>query len=419
MALTSTLYDKLLKDWYAPGRLQSMLFKQFPLLEKIRKEKAAGRQYVQPVLNGANVRRSASYSFVQNSITEVAPAVAFSVPYQSDYATVAINGNTWRQSESDVGSFISAFKLVNDQAIAALRKSLALKLYRNGTGSVATMARSATTATTQDLRNRTDSFNFEIGDIVAFSLTDGGYTYTGLPASTTGAVIVGITDDGTTASLVFSTALNSAVTDVTNATDLFAYLNSGDAQNFANTGVVCMGLLGYSPAATTSLTVSFYGVTRSTDPRRLRGGFVDNTTSAPADEQLQQGIVQLMALGGMPDAIFMNPQDVLNLQKIAGSKITRSQGGTATIGFKSVNFETPSGDITVYSDPACPGGTAFVVEMDGMKLVSMGEPIGVRKQGDATMVRTSTTADAWLIDWVGYTNLVLERPGQTLCTVKL
>jgi hypothetical protein len=417
MALTSTLYDKLLKDWYAPGRLQSMLFKQFPLLEKIRKEKAAGRQYVQPVLNGANVRRSASYSFVQNSITEVAPAVAFAVPYQADYATVAINGNTWRQSESDVGSFIAAFKLVNDQAIAALRKSLALKLYRNGTGSVAQLGGSATTATVQALTNRADGFNFEIGDICAFSLTDGGFTYTGLPASTTGAVIAGIQDDGTTCSLVFTGQLNSSVTDVTSSA--YIYLNSGDAQNNASTGVVCMGLLGYSPASTASLTVSFYGVTRSTDPRRLRGQFVANTTSAPIDEQLQQGITQLIALGGMPDAIFMNPQDVLNLQKVAGSKVTRSQGGTATIGFKAVTFATASGDITVYSDPACPQGVAFVLEMDGIKLVSMGEPIGVRKQGDSTMVRTATSTDAWLIDWVGYTNLVCERPGQTIATVQL
>jgi len=417
MALTSTLYDKLLKDWYAPGRLQSMLFKQFPLLEKIKKEKAAGRQYVQPVLNGANVRRSASYAFVQNSITEVAPAVAFSVPFQADYCTVAINGNTWRQSESDIGSFIAAFKLVNDQAIAAMRKSLALKLYRNGTGSVAQLGGSATTATTQALLLRTDAFNFEIGDICAFSLTDGGYTYTGLPASTTGAVIAGITDDGTTASLVFTGQLNSSVTDVTSSA--FVYLNSGDAQNAANTGVVCMGLLGYSPASTVSLTVSFYGVTRSTDPRRLRGQFVDNTTSAPIDEQIQQGIMQLQALGGMPDAVFMNPADVLNLSKVAGAKVTRPQGGTATIGFKSVIFETMMGDIMVYSDPACPGGIAFVLEMDGIKLISLGEPIGVRKQGDATTVRTATTTDAWLVDWVGYCNLVAERPGQTIATVKL
>ncbi len=417
MALTSALYDKLLKDWYAPGRLQSMLFKQFPLLEKIRKEKAAGRQYVQPVLNGANVRRSASYGFVQNSITEVAPAVAFSVPYQPDYATVGINGNTWRQSDSDVGAFISAFKLVNDQAIAALRKSLALKLYRNGTGSVAQLGGSATTATVQALTNRADGFNFEIGDICAFSLTDGGFTYTGLPASTTGAVIAGIQDDGTTCSLVFTTALNSAVTDVTNAA--FVYLNSGDAQNNASTAVCVQGLLAYSPASTVSLTVSFNGVTRSADPRRLRGQFVDNTTSAPPDEQIQQGITMLMALGGMPDAVFMNPQDVLNLQKVAGAKVTRSQGGTATIGFKAVTFELMSGDITVYSDPACPQGFAFILEMDGIKLVSMGEPIGIRKQGDSTTVRTHASADTWLIDWVGYTNLVCERPGQTICTVKL
>lgn len=417
MALTSTLYDKLLKEWYTPSKLQSMLFKQFPLLEMIPKEKAGGKYYVQPVLNGANVRRSASYAFVQNSITEVAPAVAFQVPYQPDYCTVGINGNTWRQAESDLGSFISAFKLVNDQAIAAMRKSLALKLYRNGTGSVAQLGGSATTATTQALTNRADAYNFEIGDITAMSLTDGGFTYTGLPASTTGAVITGIVDDGTTASLVFTTALNSAITDVTSAA--FVYLNSGDAQNNASTAVVVQGLLAYSPASTVSLTVSFNNVTRSSDPRRLRGQFVDNTTSAPIDEQLEAGIMQLQAYGGMPKAIMLNPSNVLDLTKVAGGKVLRTQGGEATIGFSALTFATFMGEIKVYSDPSCPYGFGFILDFDGLKLVSLGEPIGVRKQGDATTVRTASSTDAWLIDWCGYTNLAVERPGQCIATVKI
>lgn len=43
MTMTSTLFDKILKEWYAPGKLESMLFKQFPYLEKVKKEKAGGK----------------------------------------------------------------------------------------------------------------------------------------------------------------------------------------------------------------------------------------------------------------------------------------------------------------------------------------------------------------------------------------
>ena len=57
--------------------------------------------------------------------------------------------------------------------------------------------------------------------------------------------------------------------------------------------------------------------------------------------------------------------------------------------------------------------------MSGHKVVSLGEPIGVRKQGDATMVRSHASLDAWIIDWMSITNLVIERPGQCLATVQL
>lgn len=417
MALTSTSAANILKEWYTPKRLESMLFKQFPYMEKVRKEKAGGKYYVQPVLNGANVRRSASYAFTQNSITEVSPAVAFNTPYMEDYATVAISTKLWRQSESDPGAFISAFKQSQDAGIAALRKSLALKLYRNGTGSIGQLGGSSTAATVQALANRADAFNFEVGDLVMTSLTDGGTIRAGLPAGTTGAQIAGIQDNGTTASLVFTGVLNAAITDVANAD--YLYSNSGDAQNNASTPVVVTGLLGWSPATTASLTVAFQGVTRSADERRLRGQYVANTNSNPIDEQLQNGITQLVANGGMPDSIFLNPQDVLLLQKVASGKVMRDQGGQAAFGFKTVIFASSSGDITVYSDPACPQGYGFICDMSGHKVVSLGEPIGVRKQGDATMVRSHASLDAWIIDWMSITNLVIERPGQCLATVQL
>jgi hypothetical protein len=126
-----------------------------------------------------------------------------------------------------------------------------------------------------------------------------------------------------------------------------------------------------------------------------------------------------VSLGGMPDSIFLNPQDVLLLQKVASGKVMRDQGGQAAFGFKTVIFASSSGDITVYSDPACPQGYGFICDMSGHKVVSLGEPIGVRKQGDATMVRSHATLDAWIIDWMSITNLVIERPGQCLATVQL
>lgn len=418
MAMNATLFDKLLKEFYVPGKLQSMLFKNFPLLERIPKKQANGKYVVQPVLSGANVRRSADYATAWTSLTEVAPAVAFQVPFADDYCISAIDGKLWLQSEGDAGSFISAFKQSQDAAMAAMRKSLAIKLWRNGSGSVANLGGSSTAATTQALSKREDAYNFEVGDIVAFSATttDGGalrHPATGL----IGAKIAGIQDNGTTASLVFTDVLNTSVTDVGNSD--YIYINKGDAQNAATTPVCVTGVLGWSPASTVSLTVAFCGVTRSTDERRLRGQFVANTNSAPINEQLQAGLTQLIALGGTPKAIYLNPTDGLKLTRVAAGSVVRQPGGTAVMGFRKAIFQTTSGDIEVLEDPTVPVGLAFILDEDGMALYSLKEPIRIRAAGDSSKVRQLTGTTAWAVEMESFCNLVVERPGQCIATVEL
>jgi hypothetical protein len=144
---------------------------------------------------------------------------------------------------------------------------------------------------------------------------------------------------------------------------------------------------------------------------------VANASSNPIDEQIQNGITQLVSMGGAPKGAYANPADVLLLQKVASGKVMRDQGGDAKFGFKTVMFATSKGDIRVFSDPACPQGYVFLLDTDGIKFVSLGEPIGIRKAGDSTMVRSSTSLDAWIIDWITIGNLVVERPGQCIATV--
>jgi hypothetical protein len=416
----STLFDKLLKEFYVPGKLESMYFKFFPFMERLAKKKGSGKYVVQPVINGANVRVSPDYSVAWTSLTEVAPAVAFQVPYTDLYGIAAIDGKLWLQSEDNVGAFVSAFKQTNDGLMASMRKATALMLPRSGSGSVAQLGGSSTAATIQALAKREMAYCFEIGDIVAASSADGGALRN--PASgKIGAKVVNITSDGTTAYLHFDTVLNTSITDV-GASD-YLYVNKGYAQNNSATFKCLTGLLGYSPATTASLTVSFHGVTRSEDERRLRGLYVDNPTSAPIHEQIQTAISQLIANGaqGAKLEVYCNPTDGLKLSKVAGTQVQRSQGGTATFGFRTHAFQTRNGaDVTVFEDPSFPAGLAFVVDMDALALYHLGaSAIRIRQAGDATKIKQIQGTTAWGIELEAFLAFVAERPGQCIATVNV
>ncbi len=408
-SITPTLFDGLLKKFYTPRKLQSMLFKDFPLLMEVQKlSSASGSTFEQPVLNGANTKRSANYATAYNG---TAPAVAarFSIPYVQDYCLAEIDGKVFAQSNMSVGAFVKVFDQQTQVSMAALRKSYALKLYRNGTGSLTQLSSTANTASSiVAIAQAADVYNFEIGDNVNLSLTDGGAIRGGT------AVVAGL--DAVQGTITFTTALNSTGFVTTASVSDFVYI-AGDAQNGATTQACITGLLGWSPATTTAQTTAFFGVTRSADARRLQGLYYPNTSALPVDEQLQNAITGLVANGGTPNAIFMNPIDHLALVKIAGNKIMRDQGGEAKIGFNAVQFISSNGTMRCWPDPACPAGTGFVVDTKGLVLASMGETVAPMKQGDATVLQKKPGEDTYYVAFGGYPAFAVERPGQCIATV--
>lgn len=411
-SITPTLFDGLLKKFYTPRKLESMLFKDFPLLMEVQKlSNAGGSSFEQPVMNGANTKRSADYSVAYNG---TAPAVAarFSIGYVQDYCISEIDGKVFAQSNLSVGAFVKAFAQQTEASMAALRKSYALKLYRNGTGSVARLSSTANTASSViALANTTQVFCFEIGDVVQLSLTDGGLVRGGT------ATVQNL--DPVQGTLTFTTVLNDAAAITQASVSDFVYLY-GDAQNSSANSFSCIaGLLGWAPNTTTAQTATFYGVTRSNDARRLQGQYYPNSNALPIDEQLQNAISGLVANGGTPNAIFLNPADHLALIKIAGNKVLRSQGGDAKIGFKAVEFISSNGTLMCYPDPACPGGLGFVVDTTGLVLVSMGPMIEPMAQGGATVVQKKPGSDAYYVAFGGYPAFTCERPGQCIATVQL
>lgn len=413
MGLTPTLFEGLLKKFYTPRKLQSMLFKDFPILDLVnRLSNCGGSSFVLPVMNGANTKRSADYATAYNNASNTV-AAKFDIPWVQDYCISEIDGKVFEESNTSVGAFVKAFQQQTEASTRALSKSYAIKLYRDGSGAVAQMNNSTTSTSIITLASPTDAYNFEIGDIV-----QGATTATGaLLNSSATAAVVAINPGAVTSTITLDGTWGSKMGASSSITDFI--FPKGDAQNNATTPGVIAGLLGWSPATTNALTVSFFGVVRSTDQRRLAGLYVPNTTALPIDEQLQTAVQLLVANGGKPKAILLNPVDHLALVKVAGNKVMRQQGGTAKIGFQAVDFITSNGTLPTYPDPACPSGKGFVVDTDGLVLASMGEIIKPMKQGDASVMQKKPGEDAYYVAWGGYPAFMVERPGQQVATVEL
>jgi hypothetical protein len=274
-------------------------------------------------------------------------------------------------------------------------------MYRGGTGAIGTIKAATTPATTIELQNPQDVTNFEVGQTLIASSTNGGGTArSGTP------VITGI--DRTTGILTVSPTVNGDF-----AAGDYIY-NQGD-KNAALSGLDAW--LPYDDRAT-RLAASFFGVTRNTDGSRL-GGVTYDASAQSIEEGLIDGLELLAREGGSPDYLFLNHKNFADLVKALGSKVQRVQvsaeikeGGKmiGAIGFNGIEIYYSGGAVKVMADRNCPVNRAFGLQMDTWKLSSLGDPVRLF-EGDGLKWLRSPNSDGVDIRTFGYLNLACQAPG--------
>lgn len=409
--MTPAQYASALKEFFTPEKLKTALFTEFPFLEALRKiEQAEGKYFRVPVQVAPLARRSADYSVAYDQ-TVISPVVDFQVPYLTDYAIVTIEGTTIRRARTDKGAFADAIKLGMEDAMNVLRKSIAIKCVRSGTGKLAQINNTATNVSTLQLLNTSDAWLIEKGDYLQFSAstTDGGALRSGGLALD----VVGVTEQGL---ITMSGTVNSTITDVHTADYIY---HQGDALNNGSTAVCMTGLQGWAPATTAALSTTFMNVLRSSEQRRLAGVYVSNTGNLPIDEQLQDGVQRLQTNKGDPDTVWMNPVDLTSLAKTESTKVHREAGGVAKIGFTGISIVTSKGLIPVKTCPSFPAGRAYAIDMKNIALASLGSPVGFLDE-DGQTIRKIQGKDRYEMSLGGEMNLVcLKAPGQVIAAIDL
>lgn len=395
-SLDLTSFQAALKTLYSEKKIENLVYKDNPFLALVPKmERFFGENLKQPLIYGNPQARSATFSTAASQVsTQSSQLKAFLLTRNRDYSLAQLSNEVIKASESDMGAFLRAAQVEIDGAMHSITRSLAISLFRSGSGSIGQVDNAAFATTQLQLTNAEDVTNFEVGMVLVVSATDGGGTVR------VGSVkVVGVDRiQG-----IITTDVNLSVGIPTIAQNDFIF-QEGDYD------LKLKGLQAWLPYGGPTAT-SFFGVDRTSDETRLAGIWQDGSAK-PIEEALIDLASLIAREGGRPDTCIMNFLDYANLEKALGSKVIydRVQSPNAEIGFDVMKIQGPKGTIRVIPDQNCPHGYAYMLQMSTWQLCSLGKAPTLFNTDGLEMLRNSVS-DSLDIRIYYYAQLSCNAPG--------
>ena len=135
MALDLNTVSEALKEHYKPLRVQNMVYKDNPLFAMMPKyTKFGGENMPIPLIYANPQRRSATFLNGQSNDSTSALR-QFVLTRVKDYSFASITGESIKATERDSDAFLRYATMEVDGALHSLTRSLAIGMYRDGTGS--------------------------------------------------------------------------------------------------------------------------------------------------------------------------------------------------------------------------------------------------------------------------------------------
>lgn len=398
-------------------------------------------------------------------------SAAFYTGRAKKYSVVLIDGEAMAASEGEAAAFLTAKKTEIDSAFNGLSRSLAVDLYRDGTGNIGTISSvttggiGVTTATIQ-LTQTGDARNFEAGmwvnvvDVVnsqgPISLTS-STTVTGAVPIKGQLVTVNVPLNQLVLSLTAGTGTSPALGSTglyTGATSWASGFQNGatDTVNAAATDTLCQdgcyngtpstqptasssyvgacftGIAGYIPLAAPTSTL-FWGVNRSIGNTNRLGGI--RGTYVPG-EPIEEAVLDLLsavsAEGGRPDLVTMSFENYATLVKALNAKQTYPFERTmrkatkpkesredateyAEFGYGGIRIIGPKGvEVDVLVDNACPWNVMYALTSSTWELRSIGDIPRFLDLDNLELLR-DPNSDAYQARIGAYGNCVTRAPG--------
>lgn len=409
--LNLTTFNSMLKEHYTDDYIQNLVYKKNPLFALMKKmEDFGGRNLRVPLIYGNPQGRSATFSQAQaRSVLTSSRVTDFILTRVRDYSIATIDNETIEASKGNENAFMEALTTEIDGAINTLTRSLAIGMYGTGYGDVGQIG--SISGATITLAVPETVTNFEVGQMLDDSATQGASVLRAYGTSGNGLIITGV--NRSTGVLTFGFNVTDATNGIPTAVAGDYLFVTGDRQNSATPSALKVGgLEGWLPAATPGST-SWFGVDRTVDPTRLAGQRFDGT-ALPIEEALIEGASLVAREGGQLDHYFMNFKQWSNLEKALGSKVQYVDlQATPTVGFRAMQIAGPGGFINVVPDQNCPTNRSYGLQLDCWKLNSLGKAVRVIDTDGLQMLR-QTTADGVEVRYGFYGNIGCSAPGYNI-----
>lgn len=407
MAADLTVFNDMLKEYYAGPTPEYLGYKNHPLLAMVKKKTDWGGQASKYIIPLHLERPQAVANDFSTALGNKGSGTyeRFEMGRKKKYGFAQLDRLALLASMKEPKAFLKLYTSEVNGVLGQISADIAWSLYREASGKRATVGSVSTTAVT--LANRAEVVGFNVGMKCIFS--DAG----GVPGAGA-AGTSSLTGDYTI------TAINRSTGVLTFDTDLGALgVTTGDHVHrdgdivSAGTNIGIEGLESHIPE-TAPTSGTFQGVDWTVDTDRLAGLRVDGS-ALTIEESLIDAGMRLKEMGKRPTHVFMNPVRFGQLVKELGAKVQHDKvkaPGKASLGFDAIRVYTPAGTLPVIPDADCPHDVIWVLDMKTWVLASTG-PVPHIFNDDVRMLR-SATADEYEVRCGAYLNLGCHDPGANL-----
>jgi hypothetical protein len=363
MAFDITAATPILKQYYTPMKVETLVFTS-PVLAAMPKETSgSGSAYIGSIRS--SITSAVSHTDTVAFTSEGASTYKqWSCPWRNGYARALISGEALDKTGNDRGAFVKAVVSETEGAYMAVGQQLGAGLFSNGGGTLGRLGSGTVGTTVLTLANPSDAIKFRPGQVLKASTADG--TSGALKAGSVTLAAVDLFTGELTATGNWTAGIGS----IANTDYLFA---DGDF------GLAFQGIPAWIVNDTRRtagvLSTSFNGVDRTVDPVRLAGvPYTGN--GAPKKESLIQLGMMLARMNAKPTHIVLNHLDFADIAKDLTTNtriVTETAYKNPQIGFSALEYMAPFGTVKIVTDPFCPQGIGYILDMKTWKMPSMGQ----------------------------------------------
>ncbi|MCQ2587928.1 MAG: hypothetical protein MJ174_07420 [Treponema sp.] len=362
----------MLKAYYKKDGVENLLFRNSPLLMKIKKDRVEGKTQNFNAMYSRGGAASGDFTAAKALAATVSKNVEFAVEPGQIFSVYTMNAKEVQASKTHAGAYMKISGAKMFAASESLRKTLAAALYGSGYGELCAAPTNAMTANT--------ALDITLADDVIMKIDVGS------------KLVIKATKSTAETSATNTLVVNSINGNTVNVTP--------SATATASSGVLCiagstngidpllpMGLDGWLPVTakrtgsswTSAIGTLFFGVNRSVSSDRLAGAFYDGTAETVSANQkksyaVQQLLRKLRRQGSKCDLIVMNDADFLDFAKeieTTNTYFTSTTGKgkkVANVGISEITAGFSTNWVeSCFDDPYCVAGRFYILDSSAVE----------------------------------------------------